>query len=442
MKEPAQFWVAGPEPSRPFKSFLEEIEDYIIFDEVKKEKQIVLLRLCLGTEGRRRAESLISADGATFASLKKELSNMFEEKRNRHLDRLKFSRRAQGPSEPFDAFYAELRSMFARCGFPDAVEEALLISQLIVGVHATDLRTALLRLKETVALSEVVTECRTYQVAKAQAAELRNVGPNSSVNYTTSDADITCFRCKGIGHRKANCTVKLPNVRGRGRGRVASVGRGAGRGSAGAAGHQITCFGCGVVGHKKPDCPNSRQPGAHAVSVMPTGPSNVVQRISRVCLMNPPLCVVEPAQVAGVNQTELAYTRVEMMGVGCIPMMVDTGSQLTIVSQADAVRTQLFTHPSFTNDTPRACGFGGTEIDLVGGVDLSLRVGNQSGWSPKLKIWIASSGVSLLGLDALRSSKADVSSLVSNSVSVFADSPGPGVKHSCRCELPDYRRPG
>lgn len=94
--------------------------------------------------------------------------------KNKTRDIFNFFARKQLENEPFDKFFANLKSLAKKCEFGDQ-EERILKAQIVLGVESECLQQRLL--KEDISLERIVLHCVTEEVTERKRLQIQSVEP-------------------------------------------------------------------------------------------------------------------------------------------------------------------------------------------------------------------------------------------------------------------------
>ena len=218
--------------------------------------------------------------------------------------RFEFYNRAQKPGETVSSFVAELRAIAEHCNFGDSLDQ-MLRDRLICGTSSEHMQRRLLS-EADLTFKKALELAQDLEAAEKNAHTLKSTsaGPTQAEvvqNVSSQDArrERTCFRCGKKNHTAVTCRFKTAK-----------------------------CHKCGKTGHLKAVC---RSRGAS------TAPKENRQRAERTDIR-----LVEETERATeeytLNQLHTAgrsplMVDVEVVGY-TLPMEVDTGASLSLVSEA------------------------------------------------------------------------------------------------------------
>lgn len=211
-----------------FEQFKQEVKIYFTATETNKkskEVQVARIKNLLGSEGLKlyRTLTTVKEEEETVDSIIEVLGKHCIPTKNTIMEIYKFFARKQEPQEPFERFYADLRTLVTPCEFGDQ-EEKLLKVQIVLGINSKSVQERLLR--EDITLEKVISFCKSVELAeknmqvieqeKRQVNEMKkqtlqkqtsNVGNNFkkfSSNYRNRKI---CQRC-GKSHPNKECWAK------------------------------------------------------------------------------------------------------------------------------------------------------------------------------------------------------------------------------------------
>ncbi|CAI6350058.1 unnamed protein product [Macrosiphum euphorbiae] len=149
-----------------FKIFKQEVEVYFMATETNsksQEVQVARLLNLLGPDGLKLYNTF-KIDVVTVDNIFKSLEEYCVPRKNEVMEHYKYFTRKQAEGEPFDKFYADLRELIKSCSFGES-EEALLRTQVVLGINDKDLQSKLLR--EDLPLLKVIKYCQVVEQAEA-----------------------------------------------------------------------------------------------------------------------------------------------------------------------------------------------------------------------------------------------------------------------------------
>jgi len=145
-----------------YKQFKQEVEVYITATETyDKDQKVQVARLLnlIGPDGLKLYNTF-KLETITVSEISKSLEEYCVPKKNEVMEHYKFFRRKQSEIETFDKYYADLRELIKSCSFKDT-EDALLRTQMVLGIRDKDLQPRLLR--EDLPLKKVVKYCQSTE---------------------------------------------------------------------------------------------------------------------------------------------------------------------------------------------------------------------------------------------------------------------------------------
>jgi len=148
-----------------FKIFKQEVEVYFMATETNsksQEVQVARLLNLLGPDGLKLYNTF-KIDVVTVDNIFKSLEEYCVPRKNEVMEHYKYFTRRQAEGEPFDKFYADLRELIKSCSFGES-EEALLRTQIVLGISDKDLQSKLLR--EDLPLLKVIKYCQVVEQAE------------------------------------------------------------------------------------------------------------------------------------------------------------------------------------------------------------------------------------------------------------------------------------
>ncbi|XP_014270214.1 uncharacterized protein [Halyomorpha halys] len=185
LSEPAILNVTSGTVGENFEVFKEETDMYMVAtgtvikpNEVQVERpkslmgpKALKLNHSIQTydEDKETVQSILNdSEACCFSKLRKnEIREMF-----------KFFNRRQGPDEPFDRFYADLKSLIVKCDFKDQ-EDKLLKVQLLCGMKSVASRERLLG--EDLSLEKMVDFCKSVELMRRKMEMIEPLGGKEDI---------------------------------------------------------------------------------------------------------------------------------------------------------------------------------------------------------------------------------------------------------------------
>ena len=298
------------------------------------------------------------------------------------------------PGESVATFVSELRSLAEFCNFGGALED-MLRDRIVCGINDTAIQRRLLA-EAKLSFAKAIELAQGMETAAQNVKQLQSTGHKQEVPGATGttrtqgvykvthphpdqrkpDKGVNCYRCGKAGHSAAKCRFK-----------------------------DVQCHYCGKTGHIKVAC---RMRQKTSVGKKPQ-PVRVVQQeeVDEYPLFH--------MKSAGRSQPLTVTVTVEDRPV---PMEVDTGAALSLVSEATFNALWPDRCPETAN--VRLCSYSGEAIPVLGSVDVSVKYKGQVAQLPL--VVVKGDGPSLLGrnwLDQIQLDWREIHYLQSNLQSVM-----------------------
>lgn len=181
-----------------------------------------------------------------YTHTKSQLTSKIVPSSNKWYERNVLSTMRQSKGESIATFITRIRKQVKLCKFQDALVDEAIQGQLINGCSSADIRTELMKMKESATLKEFETLARTLETVSSQSSAMSNststpVSNSTNDNSSLSTADsVSRVQDKGKRHSKFDKNKKQ-----------------ASKPASSFTSDKITCFCCGNEGHKAkdPKCP-------------------------------------------------------------------------------------------------------------------------------------------------------------------------------------------
>ncbi|PAA74746.1 hypothetical protein BOX15_Mlig024279g1 [Macrostomum lignano] len=359
---PSPFLPSPGQPPLRWENWKAMFDNYMLasgMDKLSDKRKQALLVHCLGTEGQRIYLALQQPLPDTLEATEELLEKHFATRINVVAERYRFRQRAQRPGESVADYVAALQALSTRCDF-GAFKDEMLRDQLVEKTHSDKIRERLL-IEEKLTLSTAVELAQQLETGMREASSLRS--------NPTSDSPIEVGQVKRQHHAPAKTSYK-PKPRA-----MAS----AGCGKCGQASHEVGSK-CPAQGQKCRAC----------------GKLNHFQRVCRSA--GKVRGVNEEVTVSTVQPGDGFETHCEVkLGDTPLKLLVDTGSRVTIVSQASYNRH--FSHVKLQTSTKKLTAFNGGSIHVMG--EMVLPVEYKELRVPNVSIVVVKQGSNIMGTDLM-----------------------------------------
>lgn len=168
---PSHLETAGPGVKDKWKEWKGTWERYLLLSGASTQPNAYIKALLLHSLG---PECVKIHDGFVFTEgqdrddpqvLITKFNEHFEGGSRDFIERLKFYRRQQGPSETFDSFLSDLRVMIKGCGFCNCIQNTLIMDRIILGHKNETVRDKLMA-QENLELQAVINLCRAAEATE------------------------------------------------------------------------------------------------------------------------------------------------------------------------------------------------------------------------------------------------------------------------------------
>ena len=345
---------------------------------------------------------------ASYADIVAVLTTHYKPKVLILYERFQFNSRVQRPSESISDFLAALRNLARTCNYGNALDD-LLRDRFVVGLRDQTIQRTLLTM-DNVSLKQAV------DVAMAREASLRDTIPtfqrpdpdgkneirkiNSSKNFSLKNANTNSntaqgnppSRCKSCGgeHWRQNCRFR-----------------------------NAKCYLCSSDGHIAKVCGKNSN-GNKSVRNSKKSRQNTNQVVENT----------DPAATA-TYQPDVSYHNVFHVKTNVPPMVynlevnqvkipaeLDTGAFYALMSKSTFERTwpNKFQRPKLRDCSTRLTAFGGSEITVLGAIDVKINLDSQEPVESEFII-VQQNGPTLIGRSMMKDLNVSISQNAVNSIS-------------------------
>jgi hypothetical protein len=172
------FLLVPGEPTLKWATWLQLFNDTLAASDllgVSPERKLALLRASLGAEGYRICAELCPAEERLdFDQTVTRLERRFAPAPSRVFSRAKFNSRTQQPGEDSAEFVTALRSLAARCSYPSATLDELLLDRFVAGCSNARVRERLLVEPDDLVLDTALKIAQSLERAVAECSTVSN----------------------------------------------------------------------------------------------------------------------------------------------------------------------------------------------------------------------------------------------------------------------------
>ena len=381
---PSPFLDLPGEPPVPWTRWIQSLETWLVamgLTGVSAARKKALLQHCLGTEGQRVLGTLENGTDASYDAAVELLKGHFAAPQSALLRRFLFRRRRQLPGESVHQYVANLRGLASSCKF-GTLQDEMIRDQLIEHTNNVKVRERLLLEKDELLLSDAVTIAFNVESAAECAATLTAQVATSSHTAMSDHAPYPPPPPHSNSPPPDPDSVAVMQLGGRQRPRSHMQ-------------TQQPCGNCGSRSHasRAQNCP------ARGQTCRNCGKQNHFAAV----------CRSAPADPRDHHGSQPGPTIIHNVTAGAVPFkscsvyLNDVCSRLLVDTGAAWSLLNIDTYNNFFSSLPLSApttalyGYGGTGIDLVGSLQLSVRYGTKT--VPSFAFQVARCGANLMGLD-------------------------------------------
>ena len=346
--------------TEPIAAYLERVAVYFNANEVKEDKQVLVLLSVVGSKVYALLRSLAAPKlpkELSFQELEALLKAHFSPKPLTIAKRLHFHRRGRAAGESIAEYLAELRRLATHCEFADFLDQAL-HDRLVCGVRSQNVQKLLLSeakltLTKAMELAQAMEAAeRNAQglketeaaVKKLSSSTFKDKGHTSSRQQTQSGASGSqprtgpCYRCGRTNHDAGKCRFI-----------------------------EAICHACGKIGHIAPVCRSKNRK-----------PSDRLTRSTK--------CVdlessnredddeLQLFTVAGAGSSRAFTVELQVDGKPLV-MEIDTGAAFSLISEKS--RRSLFPESNLTSLTVVLKTYTEQRMPVLGEMSVQVKYGQQ-----------------------------------------------------------------
>ena len=367
-----------------WEAYMERVELYCDANDVEEDKKVSVLLSLIGAKTYNLLRNLVSPakpSSKTFDDIQKILQNHLKPKPLVIAERFRFHKRNQAKDESISDYMAELRKLSQDCDFKDWLSDALR-DRLVCGMHCSSTVKRLLSEKD-LDLEKALAIAIAMETAAKDASELRkesveNEMHKMSINNTKGQ---NCYRCGKSSHDANDCWFK-----------------------------DKTCRKCHKQGHIERVCKSDkkhsqrettdknksfRQKAKHMHNVTEYGKSDNTDSDEE------DLSCLELHNITEADR-KIIWITTEVSGVK-LKMELDTGSALSIISEADYKR--LFSKLQLEKTPVMLKTYTGERVSPKGKLKVDVTYGDKT---HKLELYVLKNGgPALFGREWLRKIQID-----------------------------------
>ena len=169
-----QFLKAQCEPPLKWPVSFQRYEDDLLktgLDTDAEDRKMAFLRSSIGTEGYRICAELCPP-GTNYDQTVELLKNRFAPQPSAIFARSQFNRRVQQNSENSLQFVTELRTLAARCSYPNDIRDELIRDRFVAGCSNARLRERLLLEPDNLTLNDALKLAQNFERASTESSKV------------------------------------------------------------------------------------------------------------------------------------------------------------------------------------------------------------------------------------------------------------------------------
>ena len=369
---PPPFLPVPGDPAVPWDRWLVSFEDYLLalgHADLAEARKCALLRHCLGQEGQRIFATLTLADNG-YTTATAALKTHFSSGKSRRMYRFEFRQRAQRSGESVAQFVSALRELATHCDF-GALEDGLLVDQLIEKTSSAQLRERLLLEPDTMTLPDALVIGKQLETALLEAHRFSRAVQERVTSQPPAIHNVADETSGAAGAGYDGVEVQ----------RVVDKGKGGKQCSnCGSSRHVTRDQSCPALGKRCRNC-------------------NKLNHFARWCRspLDDSQTTAVPINTIQSKQESFSHCTC-LVGGASVPLLIDTGAKVSLLNRR--TYDSLFSHIPLTAPTTSLAGYGHAPIATLGVVCLPVKYKDRC--VPDARFYVTLKGTDIMGLDLLR----------------------------------------
>lgn len=374
------------ESSESFRNYKERLDAYIVANDVTDAKTSSLLLSSIGPKTYQTLRSLCAPDlpsSKPYNELCDLLIQHFSPVPLEIMERYKFHKRDQHPSENISQYIANIKSLSEHCNFNDNLLTALR-DRFVCGLRDQTIQKRLLQ-EKSLTFETATNLALAMETATKDAAEIHgNVGtenvhvikkaahqyPKQKYNNPQTRNNLPklspCLSCGKSNHKRADCFFK-----------------------------DATCNSCGKVGHIKSAC-RSKDSNKKGFQQRKTGPNKLHSMEQDEFGL----------EFFNISDGTSKFTTTVFIDENEVKMEIDTGSALSIITKSDFIQ-KFKCLPKLQETGIKLKTYTGEIIVPLGFINVNVAT-SPAGKTEKLRLFILDKGSNpILGREWITSLKLD-----------------------------------
>lgn len=340
-----------------FQNYSERLEQYFIANDVAEGKRAATLLACIGPKTYQLLRSLTAPDmpsTKTYAQLQTILNAHLSPQPLEIAERFRFHKRNQRDNESIQAYTVEIKRLSEHCNFGDHLDQSLR-DRLVCGLRDTTIQKRLLQ-EENLTFKSAYDKAVALEMASRDANELHTSSTGASTSthvhavqsYKTPRKFPPCQSCGKTNHSRSDCYFR-----------------------------EAECNTCHKSGHIQSVCRSSKTMGKPKPKPKPAfRPHNSQQKRHQPRKVHQLDEDTETLDFFSIHQCNGSPNKIwvhPFVNAKQIPMELDTGSSLSIMSMQDYCK-MFNTKPTLQTSNTVLKTYTGEQVRPLGFAEVLVKI--------------------------------------------------------------------